>query len=361
MSENSPENDKTEKPTEKRISDARLNGDVPMSTEVSIAAGIITILTILMLVWPMLSNLVVSSLVGMLDRVGERAIANDVFRDTISIQHVLYSLSLPIIAIAMLTASGIAAIVSQIGLHIIGARVSYDPSRISPMQNARRMLGAQHIIQLSKNLLKLSVAGCVVLNETVFQAQGEHGLLISQPSAMSQQTIEHVQRICSAIAVLMLISASIDWALSKIMWLRKLRMSRNEVRDETRRSEGDHELKARFRSIRRARGRARMLASVARATMVVVNPTHYAVAMRYVRDETVAPVVVAKGRDLIALKIRERATDLAIAVIENKELARALYGACNLDHAIPSEFYRAVAGIINVIQRPAAFDRTSKP
>jgi flagellar biosynthetic protein FlhB len=117
-----------------------------------------------------------------------------------------------------------------------------------------------------------------------------------------------------------------------------------------RQAEGDRFMKARFRSLRLARMRKRMLKAVPRATMVVVNPTHYAVAMRYVRSEGGAPLVLAKGVDLIALKIREIALEHNIPIIEDKPLARSLYDAVAVDAAIPPEFYRAVAEIVHMIQ-----------
>ena len=109
-------------------------------------------------------------------------------------------------------------------------------------------------------------------------------------------------------------------------------------------------MKARLRSLRLDRSRRRMLTAVPRATMVVVNPTHYAVALRYVRSEGGAPTVLAKGLDLIALRIREIAEENSIPIIEDKPLARSLYDAVNIDSAIPSEFYRAVAELVHLIQ-----------
>jgi flagellar biosynthetic protein FlhB len=128
-------------------------------------------------------------------------------------------------------------------------------------------------------------------------------------------------------------------------------MSKHEVKEELRQAEGDRMIKARLRSLRLDRSRKRMLSAVPRATMIVVNPTHYAVALRYVRAEGGAPMVLAKGADFIALKIRSIAEEHAIPVVEDQPLARSLYAAVDVDRPIPAEFYRAVAEIVHLIQQ----------
>lgn len=123
-------------------------------------------------------------------------------------------------------------------------------------------------------------------------------------------------------------------------------MTRQEVKDELKQMQGDPVLKARMRSLARDRSRRRMIAAVPKATVVIANPTHYAVALRYVREESGAPMVIAKGQDLIALKIRQTAEEHGIPVVEDKLLARSLYESVEVDKLIPPEFYKAVAEII---------------
>ncbi len=151
------------------------------------------------------------------------------------------------------------------------------------------------------------------------------------------------------VATLAVASADLVW--SRLLWRRDHRMSKHEVKEELRQAEGDRMIKARLRSLRLDRSRKRMLSAVPRATMVVANPTHYAVAMRYVRSEGGAPIVLAKGVDLIALKIRAIAEAHDIPVVEDKPLARSLYAAVEVERPIPAEFYRAVAEIVHLIQQ----------
>jgi flagellar biosynthetic protein FlhB len=127
-------------------------------------------------------------------------------------------------------------------------------------------------------------------------------------------------------------------------------MTREEVKEEFRQSEGDPFMKARMRSLARDRARRRMIAAVQNATLVIANPTHYAIALRYLKEEGGAPLVVAKGKDLLALRIREMATRHEVPIFEKKELARAMYDLVEVDKMIPQEFYRPVAELIHFLQ-----------
>jgi flagellar biosynthetic protein FlhB len=171
------------------------------------------------------------------------------------------------------------------------------------------------------------------------------------PGMLPQRILDLSVKAVAAVLVATVAVAAADLGWSRILWRRDHRMSKQEVKEELRQAEGDRMIKARLRSLRLDRSRKRMLSAVPRATMVVVNPTHYAVAMRYVRAEGGAPMVVAKGADFIALKIRSIAEESGIPVIEDQPLARSLYSAVNVDRPIPTEFYRAVAEIVHLIQQ----------
>jgi flagellar biosynthesis protein FlhB len=151
------------------------------------------------------------------------------------------------------------------------------------------------------------------------------------------------------VATLLLVTVDLVW--SRMNWRKELRMSRQEVKDEAKQIEGDPMVKARMRSLALDRRRRNMIAAVSRATMVVANPTHYAVALRYVREEGGAPHVLAKGKDYLALRIRAAAEENNIPVIEDKALARSMYDSVEVDRMIPPEFYRAIAELIHTLQR----------
>ena len=171
---------------------------------------------------------------------------------------------------------------------------------------------------------------------------------------MPERILALAVKTIAAVLVATLAVASADLVWSRILWRRDNRMSRYEVKEELRQAEGDRMVKARLRLLRLDRSRKRMLSAAPRATMVVANPTHYAVAMRYVRSEGGAPIVVAKGADLVALEIRAIAEAHDIPMVEDKPLARSLYSATEVERPIPAEFYRAVAEIVHLIQQRKA-------
>ncbi len=143
--------------------------------------------------------------------------------------------------------------------------------------------------------------------------------------------------------------AGVDLVWSRFHWRQDLRMTKQEVKDELKQSEGDPIVKSRLRSLARDRARRRMMTAVPRATLVIANPTHYSIALKYVRDEDSAPIVLAKGQDLVALKIREIAEANNIPVFEDVALARSMYKQVSVDSVIPQQFYQAVAELIRVV------------
>jgi flagellar biosynthetic protein FlhB len=152
-----------------------------------------------------------------------------------------------------------------------------------------------------------------------------------------------------AVVLVMAAIAAADLVWSRFSWRRDMRMSKQEVKDELKQSEGDPIVKSRIRSVARDRARRRMMTAVPKATLVIANPTHYAIALRYVREENSAPLVVAKGQDLVALKIREIAEENGIPVFEDVALARSMYKQVSVDSVIPPQFYQAVAELVRIV------------
>src|SRR5690606_29832994 len=156
-----------------------------------------------------------------------------------------------------------------------------------------------------------------------------------------------VRKMLVVILIATALLAAVDVAWSRHHWFTQLKMTKQEVKDEYKQSQGDPIIKSRQRSIARDRARRRMINNVPRATLVITNPTHYAVALRYVREESDAPVVIAKGQDLIALKIREIARENDIPIFEDPPLARSMFAQVSVDSVIPSVFYKAVAELVH--------------
>jgi flagellar biosynthetic protein FlhB len=202
-----------------------------------------------------------------------------------------------------------------------------------------------------KSILKLAIVAIVtVWCLKSFEAEALAALDL-EAAGLTVLLAAMAARLVGLVALAYIAVAAVDSVLAWRAWRRELRMTRQEQRDEAKEVEGDPAIKHRLRSVARQRARKRMIAAVPRATVVVANPTHFAVALRYLREEGGAPRVVAKGRDLLALKIREVAARHDIPVVEDKALARALHDAVPVDAAIPPEFYKAVARIIMVLSK----------
>ena len=343
--------DKTEEPTEKRLHDAVERGQVAFSREAPLFASLSAALIALVFVIPERATALLVGLIGVIDDPGgwriERgadvpALAGPLFRTAAEFLW-------PVVVLLM--AAGLIASFAQAPPRFAPGRIVPDFSRISPRSGFRRVFGARGAVEFAKSVIKL---GAVIVVAAMMLI-GQKAVLLTamdvDPAGLPERILALAAKTIAAVLVATLAIACADLVWSRILWRRDNRMSKHEVKEELRLAEGDRMIKARLRSLRLDRSRKRMLSAVPRATMVVTNPTHYAVAMRYVRSEGRAPIVLAKGADLIALKIRTIAAAHDIPVIEDKPLARSLYAAVEVERPIPAEFYRAVAEIVHLIQQ----------
>jgi flagellar biosynthetic protein FlhB len=349
MAEERDTDSKTEEATDKKIHDAHERGDVPVSREVPILASLTAILIALVFMVPPRTEAFVGALMRFLDDASgwrlERS--NDVLALAGIVGLAAVEFLIPVVVLLMI--AGLVASVAQNPPRFVPDRIIPDLSRISPRAGFLRIFGLRGWTEFLKSLLKVFAVGVLV----AMILSGERVLLetamFDDVGDLPQRALKLCLDVVGAVLVATLVVASADLAWARIHWRRDQRMSRHELKEELRQTEGDRMMKARLRSLRLDRSRKRMLAAVPRATMVIANPTHYAVALRYVRSEGGAPIVLAKGVDLIALKIREIAEQHQVPIVEDRTLARALYAAVSVDASIPPEFYRAVAEIVHLI------------
>jgi flagellar biosynthetic protein FlhB len=346
MSEAPDKESKTEEATEKKVRDSLDKGQVPHSREAATLASMLAILTaVVFLVSDSVINLS-SVLRSFIDHPEGFLLSNGADASA-----VLYAVALEgakfIAPIVVLMAfAGIAGSVFQHQPQFVFDRIEPKLERISIIKGWSRIFGLQGQVEFLKSAFKLAIvatAGYIALKSSytdVFNA------LFMEPSATPGLMRDLIIRFLSAVVAATMVLVAADLAWSRFSWRRDLRMTKQEVKDEHKQIEGDPLIKMRLRSLQRDRARRRMIASVPRATLIVANPTHYSVALRYVREEGGAPVVVAKGKDLIALKIRFIAEQHGIPIYEDRSLARSLYASVEVDKMIPPEFYKAVAGII---------------
>lgn len=349
MAESDDNSSKTEEPTQRKLDEARKKGEVVVSREVShwfmVLAGA---LFILMVAAPLMRNVGVA-LLPLITKPHEIAVGN-----LHEIGGVLFTILKAILAALLLpfllfVVAAIAGPMLQVGP--LWAPENFMPKleRISILAGVGRLFSRRNLLEFLKGLFKLSIVAVVVIwmawpaTPTI-----EHSIEQDIPGMMALlKTIS--MRILGGILAVMFVIAAIDYLAQRLMFIARLRMSRSELKEEFKQAEGDPQIKQRLRQIRMERARRRMMASVPTADVVITNPDHYAVALKYNPPEDAAPIVVAMGVDLIAQKIKEIARENEIPIVENPPLARALYATAELDRQIPGEHFRAVAEVISYV------------
>ena len=351
MSDAPDHDDQTEEPTEKRLHDAIERGQIAFSREAPLFASRGATLIALVFIIPGRAQALLSGLVGLIDDPAGWRIERGA--DALMLGGRVAGATMGFLwpVLALLILAGLVASIAQAAPRIVPQRIMPDLSRISPRSGFKRLFGMRGAIEFLKTLTKLTAVAFVASMMLLGQKAVLLTAMEDDPGVLPERVLGLAVKTVAAVMVAALVIAAADLVWSQILWRRDQRMSRREIKEELRQAEGDRVVKGRLRSLRLDRSRRRMLSSVPRATMVVANPTHYAVAMRYVRGEDRAPMVLAKGADLIALKIRAIAETHDIPVVEDKALARSLYAAAEVERPIPAEFYRAVAEIVHLVQQ----------
>jgi flagellar biosynthetic protein FlhB len=268
------------------------------------------------------------------------------------LRHCVTSLALmmaPILGVLMMM--GVAGHVLQHRPVFSASRLAPDFSKLSLISGLKRMFGLEGLTNLGKGLIKMGIVGVAVWTTVWPLRLTLQNALTQSPVAIAAELMHVViQMMIAALCVLAVIAAG-DYFLQRYRFIERNRMSKQEIKDEFKQAEGDPLIKAKVKQIRAERAKKRMMAQVPKATVVIMNPTHYAVALKYESGKMAAPVCVAKGIDSLALKIREVAEENDVPVVENAPLARALYATVELDEPVPAEHFKAVAQVIGYVMR----------
>jgi flagellar biosynthetic protein FlhB len=338
--------ERTEDPTQKRLDDALERGDVAKSQEVNtwfMIAGATLVLStfsgsIGSIQMP-LRNVIANSWMIRTDGPGLLMLAKN-------LEFVVFAaLGVPLL---MLVLAAIAGNMLQHRLVWSGESLKPNLSKISPMAGAKRIFGKQAIANFAKGLFKLAALGSVMTAILWPERHRLEAMLRFDPAAIFGLVISLTLHLMGAVVAMLAVVAIADYFFQYRQWYERQKMSLREMKEEFKQSEGDPHIKGRMRQLRHARMRKRMMAAVPKASVIITNPTHFAVALSYERGMP-APVCVAKGVDRIALKIREIAGQHNIPIVENVPLARALYAPVEIDDEIPVEHYHAVAEIIGYV------------
>lgn len=350
MADDQDKSQQTEEPTAKRLEQAREAGDIVKSTEVSafllLAGGTLAI--------AMFGKYAAEGLARSLIAFLEQPDAMSVDGAGLA---AMMGLLLPKLAMTVapffvvMIAAGLAGHLLQSRPSFSIDRITMDFSKLSPLAGLQRMFGPEGWMNLLKGLMKIAVVGMAIWTQ-LWPERGGLESILDQSTAQVVGDMSHLlfKVLMAALAALGVI-AGLDYFWQRMRWLSRNRMSKQEVKEEYRQNEGDPTIKAKIRQLRHERAKKRMMAKVPEATVVIMNPTHYAVALKYESGKMVAPICVAKGVDALALRIRAVAEENDVPVVENPPLARALHAAIEIDEPVPAEHFKAVAQVIGYVFR----------
>jgi len=344
------ESSKTEEPTDRKLGKARQKGNAAQSQEVKNWALFLGVALSMLLFIPN----IISEVSGLARQFIEAP--HDIQFDFESIRLLLANIWIklgitlaPLLGMLVLIAIG--SNVAQVGLMWATEKLKPDISKFNVIKGAKKLVSPQAITEFLKGMVKLVIVSVIGFGVAV-PALTDIALF---PSIDVEFTLDRLYflafQLVVAVVAVMTVVAVLDWFWSKYSFTKSMKMTKQEVKDEHKSTEGDPQIKARIRRIRVERFQQRMMASVPDADVVITNPTHYAVALKYKMDDMQAPMLVAKGVDHLALRIREVANENDVTIVENPPLARALYAAVEVDEEIPAEHYKAVAEIIGYVMR----------
>jgi flagellar biosynthetic protein FlhB len=346
MAEEDDGGERTEDPTQKRLDEALERGDVAKSQEVNtwfMIAGATLVLSSFSgsiggLEMP-LRNLVANSWMIRTDGPGLLKLMEN-------LEYVVFAaIGIPILFLMLAAIAG-----NMLQHRLVWSAESLTPkfSKISPMEGAKRIFGKQALVNFGKGLFKLIALGSVMTAILWPERHRLESMLHFDPASILGAVLSLSLHLMGAVVAMLAVVAIADYFFQYRQWYDRQKMSLQEIKEEFKQSEGDPHIKGRIRQLRQARMKKRMMAAVPKASVIITNPTHYSVALSYERGMS-APICVAKGVDLIALKIREIAGQHDIPIVENVPLARALYATVEIDEEIPVEHYHAVAEIIGYV------------
>jgi flagellar biosynthetic protein FlhB len=348
MSDTNDAASKTEEPTSRKIQQARERGEVVKTPDLAALASLTGVATVVALGGGWMCRNLAAALTPFLANAGSISFEG---HDGVQIMRSTLMATAPFLGAVLLAAcaAGVGGNLIQTGFMFSPERISFDFKKVSPAAGFKRIFGIDGVMQFLKSLLKVALTGLLawwVLNPHMTELENLAGM---DPIAMLVFASDILRRLVFAVAAFLLVVAGADWFWQRQRFMQRMRMTKEEMKEDFKQSEGDPHVKARQKQLRNERARRRMIQAVPDATVVVMNPTHYAVALKYDAGETPAPLCVAKGMDSLALKIREVAEAHGVPVIEDPPLARALYAAVDIDEIIPPAHYEAVAKIIGFI------------
>ena len=341
---------KTEDASGKRLSDAHDKGNVPTSQEVKTWVMLMGGSIIVLYMTPWIARHLQAYMRPFIEQ--PHALSTSVG----AIQRMLVDASLEVALVlvapmGILVALAIGTSILQHGWVWTAEKIKPELSKINPGAGLKRLVSLTQVLELVKGIIKLSVVGGAAAYTVWPRHRDVEAVMTMDLPNQLAYLMDVLRGLLFTVLVIVFMGAVADYAYQRWNHLKKLRMTKQEVKDEHKQQDGDPQIKGRIRSMRMQRSRERMMQAVPSADVVITNPTHYAVALKYEMDEMAAPVLVAKGIDHLALRIRTLAEENGVVIVENPPLARALYASVELEQEIRPEQYKAVAEVIGYVMR----------
>ena len=343
--------EKTEKATPKKRRDQRKEGNVASSKDVIAVASLIGCFYCLQILFPMIYESLRDTMIfqiSAVESIEELSLGNLQMLGMKAVT-VLAKCIFPLGVISL--AIGVVATGIQTRFNVTTKPLKFKLSKLNPLKGLKNMFSLKQVVELLKAVIKIIILGVILYgilkDEIVVIAQ----MMDIDPLSSAAYVLKEIVSMVLKVAMVFAAIAGFDYFYQRWSYEKNLKMTKEEVKEEYKQTEGDPKIKGKIRSLQQSMARSRMMQAVPDADVIIRNPTHYAVALRYNIDHDNAPVVIAKGQDLIALKIVEIGEQHGVKILENKPLARGLYASTPLNSEIPAEYYGVVAEILVEIFR----------
>ena len=348
--EDQDDSQKTEDPTQHKLNEAIKKGQVAFSREVTSFMLLLALALIIIWLAPYLFNRTKMVLVSYIEH------SADIIVDKASTIYIFKRILSDVGQIMIIPAMAAIAVIFASSTGQNGFIASIEPimpklEKISIISGIKRLFSLKSVVELLKGIFKISmvsIIGFVAVYPELIRMETVHTYNIDDLLSLIYGL---TNRILIGACIFMGIISIADYMYQKHEYIKKLRMSRKDIKDELKQTDGNPEIKAKLRSIRMQKAQQRMMAAVPTADVVITNPTHFSIALKYDDENMPSPMCVAKGQDNIALKIREIAKENNIPIVENPPLARALFSSIEIEEFIPTEYYQAVAEVISYVYK----------
>ena len=340
--------EKTEEPTAKKRADARKKGQVGRSQELNTAFVLLVGFFTLKLLWDSIYLSIASYTTYVFTNLNQSVDTENIIHIFIGIIVVLAKTAFPVMFAIMLI--GLAINFFQVGLNFNTESIEFKLDKLNPINGFGRIFSKRSLVELAKSFFKILVIGFFLYRFIHEQILAMPQFMFFDLTTSLALVAEIIFQMAFIVIGVIMIMALMDYGYQKWQTTQDLKMTKQEVKDEMKQSEGDPQIKGKIRQKQRQMAMARMMKEVPKADVIVTNPTHYAIALSYQQGMS-APLVVAKGQDLVAQRIKEIAREARVPIIENKPLARAIYAAVQIGDVIPQELYQAVAEVLAYVYR----------